>query len=162
VSQKKHDKLYLGRAGHLAVMSDLLMRGWNVAIPEVDTGDDIFVVQDDNGAFRRVQVKTSSTKRSKYGFSATFNIPLLQLIQDKFIPLDYAFIVRYNSLWSQPIFIQQDVMIEIFSDKIQNPPQKNLSLIFSFQTQDGAITSCTCSNADLSKYIADYSHYPKS
>lgn len=29
---------------------------FNVAIPEVDIGDDIFVVQDDNGTIRRVQV----------------------------------------------------------------------------------------------------------
>ncbi len=50
---------YIGKAGHLAVMAEFLMRGWNVAIPEVDTGDDIFVVQDENGTLRRVQVKTS-------------------------------------------------------------------------------------------------------
>ena len=29
-------------------MSEFLTRGWNVAIPEVDIGDNIFVVQDDN------------------------------------------------------------------------------------------------------------------
>ena len=51
---------YLGKAGHLYIMSEFLMLGWNVAIPEVDIGDDIFVVQDDNGTLRRVQVKTST------------------------------------------------------------------------------------------------------
>ena len=40
---------YLGKAGHLFIMSEFLMLGWNVAIPEVDIGDDIFVVQDDSG-----------------------------------------------------------------------------------------------------------------
>jgi len=35
-------------------MSGFLTRGWNVTIPEVDIGDDIFVVQDDNGTLRRV------------------------------------------------------------------------------------------------------------
>ena len=44
---------YLGKAGHLTVMSEFLMLGWNVAIPEVDIGDDIFVVQDENGTLRR-------------------------------------------------------------------------------------------------------------
>ena len=52
---KKNYHLYLGKAGHLTVMSEFLTRGWNVAIPEVDIGDDIFVVQDDNGTLRRVQ-----------------------------------------------------------------------------------------------------------
>jgi len=27
---------YLGKAGHLVVMSEFLIIGWNVAIPEVD------------------------------------------------------------------------------------------------------------------------------
>ncbi len=27
-------------------MAEFLLRGWNVAIPEVDVGDDIFVVDD--------------------------------------------------------------------------------------------------------------------
>lgn len=35
--------LYVGRAGQMAVMSEFLVRGYNVAIPEVDVGDDIFV-----------------------------------------------------------------------------------------------------------------------
>jgi hypothetical protein len=45
---------YRGKAGHLYIMSEFLMLVWNVAIPEVDIGDDIFVVQDDNGTLRRV------------------------------------------------------------------------------------------------------------
>lgn len=41
--------LYVGRAGQLAVMAELLLRGYNVAIPEVDVGDDVFVVRDRDG-----------------------------------------------------------------------------------------------------------------
>jgi hypothetical protein len=74
---KKNYHLYLGKAGHLTVMSEFLTRGWNVAIPEVDVGDDIFVVQDDNGTLRRVQVKTSTSieaikKHGKYSCSLCF------------------------------------------------------------------------------------------
>jgi len=49
----KKFNLYLGRAGQLAVMSEFLTRGWNVAIPEVDIGDDIFVVRDSDGNLSR-------------------------------------------------------------------------------------------------------------
>jgi hypothetical protein len=38
--------LYLGRAAQLFVMSELLLRGYNVAIPEVDIGDDLLVIRD--------------------------------------------------------------------------------------------------------------------
>ena len=55
--------LYTGRAGHLAVMAELLIRGWNTAIPEVDVGDDIFVVHDSDGNLHRVQVKTTATSK---------------------------------------------------------------------------------------------------
>lgn len=70
---------YLGKAGHLYVMSEFLMLGWNVAIPEVDIGDDIFVVQDDNGTLRRVQVKTSTSTVRKDGFSGQFSISVKNL-----------------------------------------------------------------------------------
>ena len=33
----KKFNLYVGKAGQLYVMSEFLMRGWNVAMPEVDT-----------------------------------------------------------------------------------------------------------------------------
>jgi len=66
---KKNYHLYLGKTGHLSVMSEFLTRGWNVAIPEVDIGDDIFVVQDDNGTLRRVQVKTSKSTVRKSNLS---------------------------------------------------------------------------------------------
>jgi hypothetical protein len=69
---KRNYHLYLGKAGHLAVMSEFLIRGWNVAIPEVDIGDDIFVVQDDNGTLRRVQVKTSAATTRQNSQSGQF------------------------------------------------------------------------------------------
>lgn len=60
---KKYN-LYLGKAGQLVVMSNFLLRGWNVATPEVDVGDDIFVVEDKKGIFYRVQVKTANAKQN--------------------------------------------------------------------------------------------------
>ena len=36
---------YVGKAGHLAVMGELALRGYNVAMPEMDIGDDLFVVK---------------------------------------------------------------------------------------------------------------------
>ncbi|HVX01096.1 MAG TPA: hypothetical protein VHA52_11795, partial [Candidatus Babeliaceae bacterium] len=70
---------YLGKAGHLNVMSEFLMLGWNVAIPEVDIGDDIFVVQDDNGTLRRVQVKTSTSTVRTGSFSGQFSVSVKNL-----------------------------------------------------------------------------------
>lgn len=53
--------LYTGMSGQLVAMSEFLWRGYNVAIPVVDEGDDIFVVDAGEGVLRRVQVKTAGT-----------------------------------------------------------------------------------------------------
>jgi uncharacterized protein YuzE len=68
----KKTNLYIGKAGQFAAMSEFLMRGWNVAVPEVDIGDDIFVVRDENGEFVRVQVKTATAQARSKSFSAQF------------------------------------------------------------------------------------------
>jgi hypothetical protein len=37
---------HFGRAGEFFAMSEFLLRGWNVAVPVVDVGDDVFVIED--------------------------------------------------------------------------------------------------------------------
>jgi hypothetical protein len=46
-------------------MAEFLLRGYNVAMPEVDIGDDIFVVHDREGELWRVQVKTAICKQAR-------------------------------------------------------------------------------------------------
>ena len=57
---------YVGKAGHLAVMGEFALRGYNVAMPEIDVGDDLFVFNDATGSTWRIQVKTAiATARAK-------------------------------------------------------------------------------------------------
>jgi hypothetical protein len=56
---------YVGRAGQLAVMAELSWRGYNIAIPEIDIGDDVFAVNDLTGHMWRLQVKTATEKPQK-------------------------------------------------------------------------------------------------
>ncbi|MEZ4888769.1 MAG: group I intron-associated PD-(D/E)XK endonuclease [Chitinophagales bacterium] len=72
--------LYLGQAGQLFAMSEFLARGWNVAVPEVDVGDDMFVVRDKDGIFQRVQVKTGTGKIKSKSFSTQFSLNFSQLV----------------------------------------------------------------------------------
>ena len=60
-------------------MSEFLIRGWNVVVPEVDIGNDIFAVRDSNGDYHRIQVKTAVAKERKNGLSIQFNLPIAQL-----------------------------------------------------------------------------------
>jgi hypothetical protein len=122
---------YLGKAGHLTVMSEFLMRGWNVAIPEVDIGDDIFVVQDENGTLRKVQVKTSMAIKNNKGFSAQFNLSLKNLKNISNIPVHYLFIVRNQNAWTNPIIIRQDYLLDHFqNNQVGSKHKDNLILYF--------------------------------
>jgi hypothetical protein len=55
-------RAFFGRSGHLAVMAELLHRRINVAIPEVDVGDDVFVVKGSDETVVRVQVKSAAAE----------------------------------------------------------------------------------------------------
>ena len=58
-TSKKYN-LYLGKSGQFAIMSKFLARGWNTCTPDVDVGDDVLVLEDRQGQFKRVQVKTAT------------------------------------------------------------------------------------------------------
>jgi len=49
--------LYLGKAGQFVVMSEFLVKGWNVAIPEVDIGDDILSLKTKMEIFLEFKLK---------------------------------------------------------------------------------------------------------
>ncbi len=152
---KKYN-LYLGKAGHLVVMSELLIRGWNVAIPEVDIGDDIFVVEDEKGVLRRVQVKTSKYYQSKKGYSGKFQIPLRQLENVREVLIHYVFIVRKSDGWSKPIIIAQDALLDYREqNQIGTFYENKINLNFSYFND-----TVKCSGLDISKHINDYQNFP--
>lgn len=148
---------YLGKAGHLYVMSEFLMLGWNVAIPEVDIGDDIFVVQDDNGTLRRVQVKTSTSTARKEGFSAQFSVSVKNLRTVTNILFHYIFLVRNCEEWSKPVIIRQDYLLDHFENNQVGSSAKE-NIIFYFSYKDGKVE---CSGQDFTKYIRDFTDFPK-
>ena len=148
---------YLGKAGHLTIMSEFLMLGWNVAIPEVDIGDDIFVVQDDNGTLRRVQVKTSISTTRKSGYSGQFSVAIKNLRNITNILVHYIFIVRRNDEWSKPIIIRQDYLLDHFENN-KAGAEANGNIILYFSYTDGKVE---CSGQDFTKYVRDFSDFPQ-
>lgn len=147
---------YLGKAGHLTVMSEFLILGWNVAIPEVDIGDDIFVVQDDNGTLRRVQVKTSASTIRQSTFSGQFSVSVKNLRNITNIPVHYIFIVRLNNEWSNPVIIRQDYLLDLFENSNVGTEHKgNINFYFSYSNN-----KVECSGKDFTKYVKDFSDFP--
>ena len=148
---------YLGKAGHLNVMSEFLMLGWNVAIPEVDIGDDIFVVQDDNGTLRRVQVKTSTSTSRKSSYSGQFSVSVKNLRNITNILVYYIFIVRHNNEWSKPVVVRQDYLLDHFDNNSVGSEAKG-SITFYFSYTDEKVE---CSGQDFTRYVRDFTDFPQ-
>ena len=100
-----HGDNYVGRAGHLAVMAELLLRKWNVAIPEVDGGDDIFVVRDATRTLKCVQVKTSEGARGWF----QFKVARTQIQAVGLDPLVFVFVLRVGARWGYLVFRRNEL-----------------------------------------------------
>lgn len=151
----KRQNLYVGRAGQMAVMSELLWRGLNVAIPEVDVGDDIFVVKDEAGAFWRVQVKTATAQPQLAGYSAQFSVSLDQLEFSRNPDLIFVFAVR-NAGWWEPFIIidRRTLLNEHVAYGVGSVSEGNLILRFSVQD-----SKLLCSRRDFQVYRNDWSRW---
>ena len=90
---------YVAKSGEAAVMAEFLIRGYNVAPPLVDVGDDIFVVHDEKGTLWRIQVKTATGQPRNYGSSGQFAVDLEQLATAKLPDLFYVFALRTAHQW---------------------------------------------------------------
>lgn len=146
--------LYTGKAGHLAVMAELLLRGWNTAIPEVDVGDDIFVVHDKNGDMRRVQVKTAIAKLWKYGHSAQFNLPLSQLQREINPDIIYIFATRLEDYWGDFVVIGKEDLERYRQDDMGSESGDRLVLYLRFEGK-----SIICSEHNLSHHRNNWDTY---
>ncbi|MDX1912207.1 MAG: hypothetical protein SFV22_12000 [Saprospiraceae bacterium] len=152
----KKQNLYLGKAGQFFVMSELLFRGWNVATPEVDVGDDIFVVKDADGQLIRVQVKTATAAMlKKGGLRAQFSLNLAQLQSNITPMLVYALVFRLGNKWEGVVLIKRDILLEEHQNfQLGNISNGLLNIYFSFKN-----SKLTCSKRDLTQYLNNFADF---
>ena len=147
--------LYVGKAGQLAAMAEFLMRGWNAAMPEVDSGDDIFVVEDMDSTFFRVQVKTAQAIVRQNNYSAQFNIPLRQLETPNPI-MYFVFLIRKADTWVDILLIQQNRLYDmVINQNIGTIHKQNVVLYLSVENN-----KVTCSKTDFTSFRNNYEDFP--
>jgi hypothetical protein len=132
--------LFTGRSGQLALMAEFLHRELNVAIPEVDVGDDIVVVRDDNDQITRVQVKTANAQDQKAvgRFTAQFKVPLDQLEKGP-EHLVYAFVVRHNGRWEEFVIVRRSILDELRTEHSLGSSDRKGNLILSLSFGPGEV-----------------------
>jgi hypothetical protein len=149
--------LYLGKAGQAFVMSEFLARGWNVAIPEVDVGDDMFVIHDQAGEFVRIQVKTATITERQQSFSAQFSVPLPQLKRIIYPELTYCFALRSTNKWLGVVVISRQELSDLFdTSNIGSKIDDTLILYFSLKKD-----KLLCSKVDFSRFLNDFEKFPQ-
>ncbi len=101
-------------------MAEYLLHGKNVARPEVDAGDDLFVFEEGAGGLvsvERVQVKTCRVKTLKDGaYTGQFNIPVHQLSAPTEPELTYVFAFRAQGEWAGFVIIPRSDLYEEYVD----------------------------------------------
>ena len=111
-------KTHFGRAGEYFAMSEILLRGWNVAVPVVDVGDDVFVIDDNDKTTWRLQVKASE-RFAKEGpadpgaaDSFKFSLSRTQLRTVQPVELFYMLMMRLGRGW-RFLVIPREALSEI-------------------------------------------------
>lgn len=154
--------LYTGLAGELSVRSEFVLLGWNVAVPEVDTGTDTFVIDDKNNTSLRVQVKTTFINKSSLGWSCGVNFKKSKLRPGLF-DVDYAIFAlrdKEKNEWNSHIIFKIDdlysTITEAGYDIFENENNLRIPIRYSIKENTYYIKS-----VDISTMIDDWSHWPE-
>jgi hypothetical protein len=157
--------MYLGRSGEHKVMSELLLRGYNVAHPGVDVGEDIFVI---SGCVRQVwpvQVKTSTAaKRQNGGYASKFVVPEKQLFTEGLPDLIYVFCAMFEGAWVPTVIIPRAKLRALYTNaKLSRYGENPRGLNFRFhhkvnEHNEGKLFFC---GQDITSYIENWSLWPR-
>jgi len=156
---------HFGRAGQFVAMAELLARGWNVAVPEVDVGDDVFTAHDDGSQLIRLQIKTSRTVIAEDGsLRAQFTLWREQLFIDEEVRLFYVFVTLIEARW-RFVVIDRKVLGEIrrqFEKTTRPGPGRRPSasgdwINFEVQVRGDAVRGWGC---DLLPYAENWNEFP--
>ena len=148
--------LYVGKSGQAAVMAEFLIRGYNVATPEVDRGDDLFVVQDDNGALWRIQVESANAREKQGGYSALFKVPVTQLKSPLTPDVVYVFAVRWRDRWSDFLVVPRQELYKLHDTKGVGSVAGD-SILFSLAFVEDEVT---CDKASFQRFRNRWEQWP--
>ena len=159
---------YTGYSGQVAVMSELLFRQCNAAVPVIDVGMDVFAFRDDREDVARIQVKAAqgTPYQQGGGYRAQFNIPIKQLEAADEPPLHYALAVRLQDRWVSFLVIGRRRLWEHWKGGrpfgIENRKSGELALQIKYRpdADDPENLTVLCGDVELDDYLDAWDHLP--
>jgi hypothetical protein len=151
---------YTGRAGEMATLSELLRRYCNVAVPEIDEGEDIFAFVTREPNVTRIQVKTANAEplKEEGRYTARVSVPLQDLEVMLAVRLYYIFAIRLGDRWTDFVVIDREDLANLHEAVglgYENAKAGELQLYLSFGP-----TSLICSDLSLQQYRNAWSRLP--
>ncbi len=158
--QRSNRDAYTGRGGQMAAQAELLMRHLNVAVPEIDEGEDVFAFRTGIGEVVRIQVKTANASPLKEAgrYVGRVSVPLEQLLASSREELYYVFAIRRDESWADFVIISRQELILLYQDEgVGHPNQRagELQLHLSFGP-----TTLTCGGVGLQAYRNAWQQLP--
>ena len=147
---------YIGKAGHLAVMGEISFRGYNVALPEIDKGDDIFAVNDSTGAMWRLQVKTSSGRVQRQSIAYQFRIRESAIRSPQTPDLHFIFVMRENDHWRFLIMDRAVFRSYVVNNNFGTLAGDHRQVSITLHNDGRAI----CSGTNLQNHLEDWVTWP--
>jgi hypothetical protein len=139
-------------------MSELMARGYNVAVPRVDTGDDVLVIKvgdgDSNYELRRMQVKTARPSATG-AFTYSMRRALLENLTN--VDLWFVFVAREGERWRSLLVFRQDVLLDIQRRRQRHPASEHVTFELRFGP---AGTTATIGSEDVSGFLDDWRDWP--
>lgn len=155
VQRRRHDRLFLGKAGEFHLMAEFLARGYNVAVPEVDVGDDVLVIQFAASKLQRVQVKTSLVRKR----SANFTVDFDQLTTPTEVDLWYAFCARTAERWLPCVLILRSDLHALHERVARKQHDKDAAVGFRV-VYDNSFVSARIGSVALSAWFDNWTPWP--
>jgi hypothetical protein len=148
---------YTGKAGHLAIMGEFCFRGYNASMPEIDKGDDVFVVNDSTGAMWRLQVKTSLGHKQKHSIAYQFRVKETSIQNPQTPELHFVFVMRKDDEWKFLIMDRSVLRNYVRNNQFGSLAGEYRQISVTLHDDGRAI----CSAVDLHNHINDWNTWPE-
>ena len=138
-------------------MAELALRGYNIATPEIDTGDDVFTVNDVTGAMWRLQVKTSNGRFRARTEQFSFRIRETAIQNPQTPELYFIFVLRREiGTWSF-VVIERPVLRNYAHNGLGTLHNGYRNINMSFQRATQRLNGA---QHDLTHHMNDWGTWP--
>lgn len=144
-------------------MAEFLIRGYNTAIPDVDLGDDIFVVRDRDGALSRVQVKTTMLVPRRDEAVGQFRVSYKHLETRRAPDITFVFAGRAATGWATFTLVPRAELLDAVTQGLVGrtvQSAQGASVLFRFVYGGAPLAAQRCGALDLRPWADNWSRWP--